>query len=89
MVSCRVPGATQLNKPIFGVTVEPTPFANIPTEMSAEWLLVELTAGTLDPPLTVTLPQGAGTATGDFAGEGLARLRIGLMQRGLDPEYFK
>jgi hypothetical protein len=34
-------------------------------------------------------PNGAGTATGAFASEGLARLRIGLMQTGLDPRFFK
>jgi formylglycine-generating enzyme required for sulfatase activity len=75
--------AKQLNKPIFGVIVEPTPFADIPTEMTAEWQLVDLTAGTRDHTATVTLPAGA------FASEGLARLRIGLMQTGLDPTYFK
>jgi hypothetical protein len=30
---------TVLNKPMFGVIVEPTPFADIPTEMTAEWQL--------------------------------------------------
>src|SRR5262249_24655283 len=42
-----------------------------------------------DHAMTVTLPRGAGTATGAFASEGLARLRIGLMQSGLDPKFFK
>jgi formylglycine-generating enzyme required for sulfatase activity len=81
--------ARQLNKPIFGVIVDPTPFADIPTEMTAEWQLVDLTAGTLDHVVTVTLPRGAGTATGAFASEGLTRLRIGLLQTGLDPKFFK
>jgi hypothetical protein len=81
--------AKQLNKPIFGVIVEPTPFVDIPTEMTSEWQLVDLTAGALDHEVTVTLPRGGGTATGAFAGEGLTRLRIGLMQTGLDPKFFK
>jgi hypothetical protein len=76
--------AKQLNKPIFGVIVEPT---RIPTEMTAEWQLVDLTAGVRDHAVTVTLPRGAGTATGAFASEGLARLRIGLMQTGPDPTF--
>jgi hypothetical protein len=81
--------AKQLNKLIFGVIVDATPFADIPTEMTAEWQLVDLSAGTLDHEVTVTLPNGAGTATGVFASEGLNRLRIGLMQTGLDPKFFK
>ena len=81
--------AKQLNKPIFGVIVDATPFADIPTEMTAGWQLVDLTAGTLDHSMTITLPRGAGTATGAFASEGLARLRIGVMQTGLDQKYFK
>jgi formylglycine-generating enzyme required for sulfatase activity len=81
--------AKQLNKPIFGVIVDSTPFADIPTEMTAEWQLVDLTAGSLDHTVTVTLPGGAGTATGAFASEGLNRLRIGLMQTALDPSFFK
>jgi formylglycine-generating enzyme required for sulfatase activity len=81
--------AKQLNKPIFGVIVDPTPFADIPAEMTAEWQLVDLTAGTLDHSMTVTLPLSAGTATGAFASEGLTRLRSGLMQTGLDPKFFK
>jgi len=81
--------AKQLGKTIFGVIIEPTPFADIPTEMTAESQVVDLTAGTRDYVMTVTLPRGAGTATGAFAGEGLTRLRIGLMQAGLDPNYFK
>jgi formylglycine-generating enzyme required for sulfatase activity len=81
--------AKQLGKTIFGVIVDPTPPADIPTEMTAEWQLVDLTAGELDHSVTVTLPRGAGTATGAFASEGLTRLRIGLMQSGLDPKYFK
>jgi formylglycine-generating enzyme required for sulfatase activity len=81
--------AKQLGKPIFGVIVEPTPFAEIPIEMTAEWQLVDLTAGAREHERTVTLAQGLGTATVKFSNDGLARLRIGLMQSGLDPKYFK
>ena len=81
--------AKQLNKPIFGVIVEATPFDDIPTEMTAEWQLVDLTAGDRNHDMTVSLPQDGGRATVQFAGDGLNRLRIGLMQSGLDPKFFK
>lgn len=81
--------AKQIGKPIFGVIVEPTPFADIPIEMTAEWQLIDLTAGARDQQKSVTLPRDAGTATVAFAADGLSRLRIALMQSGLDPKYFK
>ncbi len=80
--------ASNLNKRIFGVIVEPTPFDDLPTELTAEWQLVDLTAGARDHKLTVTLPPGDKTATVGFSNDGLNRLRIGLMQSGLDPKYF-
>jgi formylglycine-generating enzyme required for sulfatase activity len=81
--------AKQIGKAIFGIIIEPIPFDDIPREMTAEWQLVDLIAGARDHELTVMLPQDAGSATVKFASEGLARLRIGLMQSGLDPKYFK
>jgi len=45
--------AKNLNKRIFGVIVEPTPLADLPVEMTAEWQLVDLTAGTRDHTVTV------------------------------------
>lgn len=80
--------ARNLNKRIFGVIVEPTPLADLPTEMTAEWQLVDLTAGTRDHQAIVTPPPGDKTATVAFAENGLERLRIGLMQAGLDARYF-
>ncbi len=80
--------ASNLNKRIFGVIVEPTPFDDLPTELTAEWQLVDLTVGARDFEATVTLPPGDKTATVKLSGEGLNRLRIGLMQSGLDPKYF-
>ena len=68
--------------------VEPTPLADLPIEMTAEWQLVDLTAGKRDHKVTVTPPPGDKTATVAFAKDGLERLRIGLMQAGLDARYF-
>ena len=80
--------AKTLNKYIFGAIIKPTPFADIPIEMTAEWQLVDLTAGTRDYQTTVRPPPGDQAVTVAFAENGLDRLRIGLMQAGLDPRYF-
>ena len=79
--------AKSLNKRIFGVIVEPTPFSELPTEMTAEWQITDLTAGPRDFHVTVTLPGGK-TADVALGTEGLDRLHIGLFQSGLDPKYF-
>jgi formylglycine-generating enzyme required for sulfatase activity len=81
--------AKQLNKSIFGVIVEPTPPADIPIELTAEWQLVDLTAGTRHHELEVELPEAAGTTVVKYASDGLARLYIGLRQSGVDARYFK
>jgi hypothetical protein len=70
--------ATNLSKRILGVIVEPMPLADLPTELTAEWQLVDLTVGAPEAP--------AGEVS--FGLDGLNRLRIGLMQTGLDPKYF-
>jgi hypothetical protein len=77
-----------LKKRIFGVIVEPTPLADLPAEMTAEWQLVDLVAGRRDHKVTVKIPPGDKTASVAFASDGLDRLRIGLMQAGLDARYF-
>jgi hypothetical protein len=80
--------AKNLNKRVFGVIVESTPISDLPTEMTAEWQLVDLTAGKRDHKVTVRPPPGDKTETVAFAEAGLERLRIGLMQAGLDARYF-
>ena len=50
--------AKQMNKRIVGVIVDPIPLHNLPTEMIAEWQLVDLTALPRDHVATVTLPPG-------------------------------
>jgi hypothetical protein len=62
-----------LNKRIFGVIAEPTPLSDLPTEMTAEWQLVDLTAGQLDHKVTVTPPPGDNSETVAFANDGLER----------------
>jgi hypothetical protein len=79
--------AKSLNKRVFAVIVEPTPFSELPTEMTAEWQITDLTTGARDYHATVTLPGGT-TADVALGTEGLDRLRIGLIQSGLDPKHF-
>ena len=80
--------AKNLNKRLFSVIVEPTPFAHLPNEMTAEWQLVDLTAGAREYCVTVPLLGNDKTANVAFSQDGLQRLRIGLMQAGLDARYF-
>lgn len=80
--------AKSLNKRIFGVVVEPVSLEAMPIEMTAEWQIVDLTAGTPSYKFTVTLAAGDGPVEVAFADDGLARLRVGLRQAGLDPKYF-
>jgi TIR domain len=79
--------AKSLNKRVFAVIVEPTPFSELPTEMTAEWQITDLTAGACSYHATVTLPGGKTTDVA-LGTEGLNRLRIGLVQAGLDPKHF-
>jgi WD40 repeat protein len=79
--------AKSLNKRIFAVIVEPTPYSELPTEMTAEWQITDLTTGARDHHVMVTLPGGQTTDVA-FGKEGLDRLRVGLAQSGLDPKYF-
>jgi formylglycine-generating enzyme required for sulfatase activity len=80
--------AKSLNKRIFGAIVESTPFADLPPEMTVEWQLVDLTDGSREYRVMVTLPPGDRTATVAFSKDALDRLRFGLMQTGLDASYF-
>src|SRR5262249_11535802 len=79
--------AKSLNKRVFAVIVEPTSFSELPTEMTTEWQITDLTAGARNYHATVVLPGGKTTDVA-LGIEGLDRLRIGLVQFGLDPKYF-
>lgn len=80
--------AKSLNKRIFGVIVEPVPLAELPAEMTSEWQLVDLTAGTRDYETIVKVPPGDTSSPVAFAHDGLKRLRVGLARAGLDARYF-
>ncbi len=81
--------AKQLNKQIFGVLIRETPLQDLPLEMTSEWQIVDLTAGALDRQFEVTVSSGSEPEIVSFSGEGLKRLRIGLKNAGLDPDFFE
>ena len=56
--------------------------------MTAEWQLVDLTAGKRDHKVYGYAATGRQDRHVAFAEAGLERLRIGLMQAGLDARYF-
>jgi TIR domain len=60
----------------------------MPIEMTAEWQTVDLTAGNRDQRFTVTLPPGNTRGDVSFAGHGLNRLRLRLLEAGLDAKHF-
>ena len=80
--------AKQLGKTIFGAIIETIPLETLPQEMTVEWQLCDLAAGTekkiyrvqSDPVVPLTEIQ--------LAQQGLDRLKIGLQKSGLDPSTF-
>ncbi len=80
--------AKQMNKRIVGVIVDPIPLEDLPTEMTAEWQLVDLTDGRRTYKTTVTVPPSGVSITVKFSGNGLDRLKIGLTEAGLDARFF-
>jgi WD40 repeat protein len=80
--------AKQLGKTIFGVLVEPTPLDTLPREMTTEWQLCDLTAGTARRVVKVSQEPFVAATDVSFAEAGLERLRLGLQKAGLTPSSF-
>jgi WD40 repeat protein len=80
--------AKQMNKQILGVLVKPTPIADLPVELTAEWQLVDLSAPDTGWSVTLSPPRFEPETTVSFSGTGLARLRSGLEKAGLDATTF-
>jgi WD40 repeat protein len=72
--------ATNLNKKIFGVLLEPIDLDLLPTEMSSEWQLCDLSPQQSDGHVDPDGPM--------FNTSGLARLKAGLERAGLDARTF-
>lgn len=80
--------AKQMNKQILGVVVNHTPIADLPVELTAEWQLVDLSAGDEGWSTTISPPRFSPETTVKFSGTGLSRLRSGLEKAGLDATTF-
>ena len=80
--------AKQMNKRIAAAIIEPVDLGDLPGELTAEWQLVDLTAGDCDYVAKVKPPPGNKSITVKFSTDGLMRLRIGLAEAGLDARYF-
>jgi formylglycine-generating enzyme required for sulfatase activity len=80
--------AKTLNKRILPVIVKPIPLSAVPTELTAEWQVIDLTVGSRDYSVTVPLSPGDKARRIAFSRGGLNRLRIGLMQVGIEPKHF-
>jgi len=76
-------------KAILPAIVAPTPISALPTEMTAEYQQVDLTAGKRSVVLDVVLPGGGGTSTVAFTEDGLRRLKAGIMRFRVDPSNFE
>ncbi|MEL6318927.1 MAG: TIR domain-containing protein, partial [Pseudomonadota bacterium] len=80
--------AKQMNKRIFGVVIAETAFDDLPTEMSAEWQLVVLTAGVRDRTFSVVQQSGAASVDVVWSTDALTRLKRGLENAGLSADSF-
>ena len=80
--------AKQLNKRLVGVLVRPTPFGDISPEITAEWQITDLTADGPKRSFVAELPTDGTRETVVFTHDGLERLKIGLLNAGLDARYF-
>ncbi len=80
--------AKQMNKQILGVLVRPTPLADLPVELTAEWQLVDLSAPDAGWSTIISPPRFEPETTVSFSGTGLARLAAGLQKAGLDATTF-
>ncbi len=80
--------ARKLNKRIFVVLIDTTPIVDLPQYLKDTHQAVSLALGedhlVFHPKMPVTHEEGQVT----FSAEGLARLKAGLTQAGLDPNFF-
>jgi hypothetical protein len=80
--------AHRLNKRLFGVLIEDLSVEELPQELTGTWQLVRLAAGRDHVMLRAVLPVTHDEVHVTFSAEGLARLKHGLEEAGLDPKYF-
>jgi formylglycine-generating enzyme required for sulfatase activity len=76
-------------KPIVPVIISPTPQSELPTEMRADYHLVDLTAGLRSVKFAVRPPGRDGAVEVAFSEDGLCALRAGLTRLGVAASYFE
>jgi formylglycine-generating enzyme required for sulfatase activity len=80
--------AHRLNKRLFGVLIENLPVGDLPKELAGTWQIVRLAAGRDHVMLRAVLPITHEEVHVTFSAEGLARLKHGLKEAGLDARHF-
>lgn len=80
--------AHRLNKRLFGVLIEDLTVEELPADLAGTWQVVRLASGRDHVMLRAVLPITQDEVHVTFSAEGLARLKRGLEEAGLDPKYF-
>lgn len=80
--------ARRLNKRLFGALVEVIPVAELPSEVTDTFQMVDLASGQDHRMIRTELPRTHEEVHVTFSNEGLARLKDGLARAGLDPRFF-
>jgi hypothetical protein len=80
--------ARKLNKRLFGVLIEPIQVSDLPADLAGVWQVVDLASGQDHIMIHVVVPHTHAESHITFSREGLARLRGGLAQAGLNPRFF-
>lgn len=76
-------------KAILPVIVAPTPLSALPTEIRADYHVVDLTAGLRSVAFKVTPPGAEKPSAVAFSEEGLRGLKAGIMRLGVDANNFE
>lgn len=80
--------AQKLNKRLFGVLIEDLPKADLPATLVGTWQIVNLATGNDHILIRTETPDLSKEEHVTFSQSGLARLKAGLDNAGLDPRFF-
>lgn len=81
--------ARRLNKRLFGALIETIPVAELPSEITETFQMVDLASGKDHRMIRVEMPRTHEEVHVTFSQEGLSRLKQGLAKAGLDPRFFR
>jgi WD40 repeat protein len=80
--------ARRLNKRLLGALIEIIPVADLPSEVTETFQMVDLASGADHRMIRAELPRTQEEVHVTFSREGLFRLKDGLTKAGLDPRFF-